>query len=73
MGNRANNPRAHSAPYYACCWAGAGSDHLGVLRVGDIGDRDGLLMDIQTDVRCARVSWLTFRLPTKDHVFIMRP
>ncbi|MCI0627703.1 MAG: hypothetical protein L0387_39640 [Acidobacteria bacterium] len=29
--------------------------HLGVLRIADIGDRDGLLMDIQTDVECARV------------------
>jgi hypothetical protein len=30
-------------------------EHLRVLRIGDIGDRDGLLMGIQTDVRCARV------------------
>jgi len=30
-------------------------EHLGVLRIGNIGDRDGLLMDIQTDVECARV------------------
>jgi hypothetical protein len=30
-------------------------EHLGVLRIGEMGDRDGLLMDIQPDVECARV------------------
>jgi hypothetical protein len=35
--------------------AGTEVEFLGVLRIGDIGDRDGLLVDIQTDVECARV------------------
>ncbi len=29
--------------------------HVGLLCIGDIGGRDGLLMDIQIDVECARV------------------
>ena len=30
-------------------------EDLGVLRIGNLGNRNGLLMDIQTDVQCARV------------------
>ena len=36
-------------------------EHLGVLRIRDLGDRDGLPMDIQADVVCYSVSWLTSR------------